>query len=200
MPQNRFPLRDLVLGMCTEGRSIRQENLAQRARIAPVVLVFARKKPTPKLLTSVAGTTLTSCPASLQHPQRGMPLQLSPRSPATAAVAARTPATSACRRTPRRATVHPAADAHLDFLPPKSIAQWPRLFLLLAPRARKSLSDGNPSAVRESRHSSSPGRDAARQRSSRQLRARLLQSRRGTHWIDVPRCFDNSPWKARETT
>src|SRR5207245_3208042 len=66
MPQIAFHSRDLALGMCTEGRSIRQEtSLSVRASRRSVLVLRA---PTPKLRTSVAGTTLTSCPACERFP------------------------------------------------------------------------------------------------------------------------------------
>jgi hypothetical protein len=61
MPQIVFHSRERALGMCTEGRSMRQEtSLSTRASRTSV---FVRRAPTPRLRTSVADTTRTSCPS-----------------------------------------------------------------------------------------------------------------------------------------
>jgi len=113
-PQIVFHSRERALGMCTEGRSILHGHLAQHLRVAPVGLGLARA--TPSVLTSVAGTTLTSCRPSWQHRRCERLRPPSPESPASGAAVARSPATKACRSAPRAVRAHPDAQAHLGFL------------------------------------------------------------------------------------
>jgi len=63
IPQIVFHSRERALGMCTEGRSILHDNSLSICASRRSVLVL--RAPTPSVLTSVAGTTLTSCPAVL---------------------------------------------------------------------------------------------------------------------------------------
>src|SRR6267142_654121 len=145
IPQMLFHSRDRALGMCTEGRSIRQET--SLSALASRRSVFVLRAPTPRLRTSVAGTTLTSCPALFAA---------SAMRNASAAVSRITRDHSRLRHLPQevrqRGSIQAPLEqypsvrgthAHLGFpstqIDRTMVHGW---FLSLAPRARKCLGDG----------------------------------------------------------
>src|SRR5262244_2227839 len=118
-----FHCCDTFEGMCTEGRSIRQDtSLSARASF---LSVLTRRTPTPKDFTRVAGTTRTWCPSCVA---------VSATAKASAEVSNTTrPAGRFFRYSPSRLVAHHCSSTTIpfssqtqirDFLPPRSIAIW----------------------------------------------------------------------------
>jgi len=178
------------------GRSIGRRPRSAVRRIAPVGLGL--RAPTPKLLTSVAGTTLTSCPASLAA---------SATRNASAAVSTITRDRGSSRKNSGNECVLYALEEQpssglrthtWDFLHQIDRTMVHGWFLLLAPRARKSLSDGNRQ-LSEEEPATSSSLDGTRRVNGVPPTARSACCRAAVAliWIDVTALPRQTPWKAR---